>query len=124
MSKSLNHTAAAFLLAFFLLALALGRWSIASPDLVLRADNPRRIFEEQAVQRGPSLDRKDQVLAEPVPQRGTLVRRYPFLASAPVVGYDSINYGAAGVEEALDPVLRGPRAFVDQLLHLRQSGGG
>jgi len=29
MSKSLNRTAAAFLLAFFVLALALGRWSIA-----------------------------------------------------------------------------------------------
>ncbi len=124
MSKSLNRTAAAFLLAFFLLALALGRWSIASPDLVLRADNPRRVFEEQAVQRGSIFDRNDQVLAETVPQSGTLTRRYPFLAAAPVVGYDSINYGAAGVEEALDPVLRGPRDFADQWLHRRQSGQG
>ncbi|HTP10865.1 MAG TPA: penicillin-binding transpeptidase domain-containing protein [Anaerolineae bacterium] len=122
MSKSLNRTAAAFLLAFFLLALALGRWSIASPDLVARDDNPRRVFQEQLIQRGSIFDRNNQVLAETVPQSDTLARRYPFSAAAPVVGYYSINYGAAGVEEALDQVLRGPRDEVDQLLHHRQSG--
>ena len=124
MSKSLNRTAAAFLLAFFLLTLALGRWSIASPDLVARDDNPRRVFQEQLIQRGSIFDRNDQVLAETVPQSGTLVRRYPFVAAAPVVGYNSINYGAAGVEEELDQVLRGPQTEVDQLLHHRQSGLG
>jgi penicillin-binding protein A len=122
MSKSLNRTAAAFLVAFLLLALALGRWSIASPDLVARDDNPRRVFEEQLIQRGSIFDRNDQVLAETVPQSNTLARRYPSIAAAPVVGYNSINYGAAGVEEALDGVLRGPRAYVDQLLHHQQSG--
>jgi peptidoglycan glycosyltransferase len=124
MSKSLNRTAAAFLLAFFLLALALGRWSLASPDLVARNDNPRRVFEEQLIQRGSIFDHNDQVLAETAPQSNTLRRRYPFSAAAPVVGYYSINYGAAGVEEALDRVLRGPREFVDQLLHHRQRGQG
>jgi len=124
MSKSLSHTAAAFLLAFGLLALALGRWSIASSDLVARADNPRRVFEEQLIQRGAIFDRNDQVLAETVPQSGTLARRYPFLAAALVVGYYSINYGAAGVEEALDGLLRGPRDLADQVLHHRQSGQG
>jgi peptidoglycan glycosyltransferase len=124
MSKSLNRTAAAFLLAFFLLAVALGRWSLASPDLVARDDNPRRVFQEQLIQRGAIFDRNDQVLAETVPQSDTLARRYPFIAAAPVVGYYSINYGAAGVEEALDRTLRGPRDEVDQLLHQRQSGQG
>jgi len=122
MSKSLQRTAAAFLLAFLLLALALGRWSIASSDLIVRDDNPRRVFEEQLIQRGSIFDRNDQVLAETVPQSDTLVRRYPFVAAASLVGYVSINYGAAGVEEALDRVLRGPRDFLDQLLHQRQSG--
>jgi peptidoglycan glycosyltransferase len=122
MSKSLNRTAAAFLLAFFVLALALGRWSIAAPDLIARDDNPRRVFQEQLIQRGSIFDRNDQVLAETVPQSDTLARRYPFLAAAPVVGYYSINYGAAGIEEALDRVLRGPHDEVDQLLHQRQSG--
>ena len=124
MSKSLQRTAAAFLLAFLLLALALGRWSIASSDLIVRDDNPRRVFEEQLIQRGSIFDRNDQVLAETVPQSDTLARRYPFIAAAPLVGYASINYGAAGVEEALDRVLRGPRDFLDQLLHQRQSGQG
>jgi peptidoglycan glycosyltransferase len=124
MSKSLSRTAAAFLLAYFLLALALGRWSIASSDLAARDDNPRRVFAEQLIQRGSIFDRSDQVLAETVPQSETLVRRYPFIAAAPVVGYNSINYGAAGVEEALDGVLRGPRDELDQLLHHEQSGQG
>ena len=124
MSKSIQRTAAAFLLAFFLLALALGRCSIASPDLVARDDNPRRVFEEQFIQRGAIFDRNDHVLAETAPQSGTLARRYPFLAAAPVAGYFSLNYGAAGVEEALDRVLRGPRAALDQVLHHRQSGQG
>jgi peptidoglycan glycosyltransferase len=57
-----------------------------------------------------------------VPQSDTLARRYPFSAAAPVVGYYSINYGAAGVEAALDRALRGPLDFLDQLLHRRQSG--
>ncbi len=124
MSKSLNRTAIAFLLAFFLLALALGRWSIAAPDLVARDDNPRRVFQEQLIQRGSIFDRNDQVLAETVPQSNTLVRYYPFIAAAPVVGYNSINYGAAGVEEALDRTLRGPYDETDQLLHHPQSGQG
>jgi peptidoglycan glycosyltransferase len=122
MSKSIQRISAAFLLAFLLLALALGRWSLVSGDLTARADNPRRIFAEQLIQRGSIVDRGDQVLAETVPQSGTLIRRYPLMAVAPVVGYDSINYGAAGVEAALDRVLRGPRDFLDQLLHHRQSG--
>jgi peptidoglycan glycosyltransferase len=124
MSKSLHRTAAAFLLAFFLLALALGRWSLAAPDLIARDDNPRRVFHEQLIQRGSIFDRNEQVLAETIPQSGTLVRRYPFDAAAPLVGYYSINYGAAGVEEALDRVLRGPFDEAAQLLHQRQRGQG
>ncbi len=122
MSKSIQRTAATFLLAFFLLALMLGRWSLISTDLTARADNPRRIFEEQAIQRGSILDRNDQVLAETIPQSNTLIRRYPFRVAAPIVGYYSINYGASGVEEALDRVLRGPPDILDQLLHRRRIG--
>ncbi len=122
MSKSIQRISAAFLLAFLLLALALGRWSLVAADLTARDDNPRRIFAEQLIQRGSIVDRSDLVLAETIPQSGTLIRRYPFTAAAPVVGYASINYGATGVEEALDRVLRGPQDFLDQLLHHRQTG--
>ncbi len=122
MSRSIQRISVAFLLAFLLLAFALGRWSLVAADLTARVDNPRRVFTEQLIQRGSIVDRSDLVLAETVPQSGTLIRRYPFMAAAPVVGYDSINYGAAGVEEALDRVLRGPRDFIEQLLHQRQRG--
>ncbi|CAG0936079.1 penicillin-binding protein A [Thermoflexales bacterium] len=124
MSKSIQRTALAFLLAFLLLALALGRWSLASADLSARDDNPRRVFAEQLIQRGSIFDRNDHVLAETVPQSDTLVRHYPFAVAAPVVGYMSINYGAAGIEETLDRVLRGPRDFLAQVLHHRQVGQG
>jgi peptidoglycan glycosyltransferase len=122
MAKSIQRTTAAFLLAFFVLALLLGRWSLASSDLTARADNPRRVFEEQLIQRGSILDRNDHVLAETVPLSNTLIRRYSLTEVAPIVGYYSINYGAAGVEEALDGILRGPRDDLDRLLHHRQSG--
>ena len=122
MSKSIQRIALAFIVAFLLLAIALGRWSLASADLTARGDNPRRVFAEQLIQRGAIVDQNNQVLAETVPQSGTLIRRYPFSAAAPVVGYESINYGLAGVEEALDRVLRGSQDFLDQLLHHPQRG--
>jgi peptidoglycan glycosyltransferase len=122
MSKSIHRISAAFLVAFLLLAFALGRWSLVAADLTARDDNPRRVFAEQLILRGSIVDRSELVLAETVPQSGTLIRRYPLTAAASVVGYDSINYGAAGVEAALDRVLRGPRDFLDQLLHHHQSG--
>ena len=122
MSKSIQRTAAAFMLAFGLLALMLGRWAVLSPDLAVRDDNPRLVFAEQLIQRGSIFDRNDRALAETVPQSGTLTRRYPFSAAAPMVGYYSINYGAAGVEEALDAVLRGTQTELDRWLHHKQIG--
>ncbi len=122
MTKSLQRVTAACLLAFLLLALALGRWSIASSELTTRDDNPRRVFQEQEIQRGAIVDRNNGVLAETVALSGTLIRRYLAGEAAPVVGYDSINYGQAGVEEAADRELRGPVNPLDQLLHQRQIG--
>jgi peptidoglycan glycosyltransferase len=120
----MQRVSLAFLLAFGLLALAIGRWSIASPGLIARDDNPRRVFVEQRIQRGAIVDRSDRVLAETIPISGTLARHYPQPEAAPLIGYTSINYGQAGVEEALDEVLRGPYGFVDQLLHRPQRGRG
>jgi peptidoglycan glycosyltransferase len=122
MTKSIQRVTAAFLVAFAVLAVMLGRWSLASSDLTARDDNPRRVFQEQEIQRGAIVDHNNQILAETVPLSGTLIRRYLDPDSAPVVGYDSINYGQAGVEEAADRLLRGPYNSVDQLLHHRQFG--
>ena len=122
MSKSIQRVSLAFLFAFGLLALAIGRWSIASPDLIARDDNPRRVFVEQQIQRGAIVDRADRVLAETIPASGTLTRHYPQPEAAPAIGYSSINYGQSGVEEALDVILRGPYSFTDQLLHRPRVG--
>ncbi len=122
MTKSLQRVTAACLLAFLVLALALGRWSIVSPELTSRDDNPRRVFQEQEIQRGTIVDRNNGVLAETVTLSGTLIRRYLSGEAAPVVGYDSINYGQSGIEEAADQVLHGPTDPIDQLLHRRQIG--
>lgn len=122
MSKSIRRVSFALLIAFALLAIAIGRWSIAAPDLIERDDNPRRIFAELRIQRGSIVDRNDQVLAATIPISGAFTRYYPQPDAAPVTGYYSINYGRSGLEEALDDVLRGAHGFTDDLLHRAQVG--
>ena len=124
MSRSLRHITAALMAAFAALAVLLGWWSSAGAGLEARADNPRRVFAEQRIWRGPILDRDNRVLAESVPVSGTFVRRYPLTDTAPVIGYYSINYGLAGVEETFDSTLRGNTNPIDQLLHRPQIGAG
>ena len=122
MSKSIQRVSIAFLAAFGVLATVLGIWSIGSPGLVERNDNPRRVFAEQLVRRGAIVDRHDLILAETIPISGVLIRHYPYPDAAPAIGYYSINFGRAGVEDALDSVLRGPHGFIDELLHREQVG--
>jgi peptidoglycan glycosyltransferase len=117
MTQSIQRVSIALLVLFGLLALTLGLWSIASPGLAERSDNPRLVFAEQQIQRGAILDRHDQILAETIPLSNTLTRYYPQPDAAPVIGYYSINYGVAGVEEALDSTLRGSYGLLDELLH-------
>ncbi|MFN8598467.1 MAG: penicillin-binding transpeptidase domain-containing protein [Anaerolineae bacterium] len=123
MSRSLRRVAASALAAFGLLALAITFWSIGGTSLSARDDNPRRFFNEQHIQRGTILDRHDQVLAQSVAISGTYVRRYPVINAAPAVGYYSLNYGLAGIEEAQDALLRGPYDFADSLMHRPRLGG-
>jgi len=125
MSRSIRRVAAALMAAFGLLALAIGWWTlggIAAPGIAGRDDNPRRIFEEQRSPRGSIVDRTGELLAVSSPISESYVRLYPLPAAAPVVGYYSLNYGLAGVEEALDGVLRGPLDPLDQLLHRPRVG--
>jgi cell division protein FtsI/penicillin-binding protein 2 len=97
MSRSIRRVALALIVAFGLLALMMGRWSIAATELTTREDNPRRIFAEQHTWRGAIVDRNDQVLAETIPISGVLERRYPQPDAAPAIGYYSLNYGSTGV---------------------------
>lgn len=96
------------LLAMMIVAAALVYWSVIRSDVLLaRQDNPRLVEAERRIQRGRILDRRGQVLAESTELGGILTRIYPVPESGHAVGYYSIRYGSAGIEQALDTALRG-----------------
>ena len=105
-------------------------WAVTSRDsLLLRADNPRVIEAQAAIQRGSILDRNQQLLAETVSQDGALARRYLRPSSYSVTGYYSLRYGVSGAESAFDALLSGSsetrtlQEFVNrQLLNRPQVG--
>jgi cell division protein FtsW (lipid II flippase) len=94
--------------AWMALALAVGWWGLVrASSLVSRTDNPRRALAERYSPRGSILDRQGRILATTVGEVGGYRRAYPEPAAAPVVGYNSIRYGQAGLEAILDEILRG-----------------
>lgn len=119
-----------FVAAFVGLVAAVSHWSLVrGPELTGRADNPRRVLAERRIKRGPILDRRGEILARTVGQPGDYQREYLAPQAAPVLGYASITYGVAGIEAALDDVLRGEAGVdpVEQwwlytLLHAPQEG--
>lgn len=111
------------LLGFAAVALGLVYWSvIRAPELLSREDNPRLVEAELRVQRGRILDRNGYQLAASHWNGERQERLYDRAILSPAVGHYSLRYGAAGIEESLDAVLRGglqPAAdrLLDQLLH-------
>ena len=91
------------------IALITGVWT------VLRADelrgfftNPRRILAESRIRRGRILDRNGVTLAGiTVDDRGYVTRTYNVPEAAPVIGYNTLQYGVSGIEAACDSRLRG-----------------
>ena len=128
MPASINRISALLLLAFALLAGALGYWAASGHSLTARDDNPRRILAERRIHRGAIIDHDGQVIVETVGERGEYVRRTLYPDAVPVTGYYSINYGTSGVEQAYDDTLRGIRgidetqARIDALLHIHPAG--
>jgi cell division protein FtsW (lipid II flippase) len=89
-------------------AVLLGWWAIyRAPVLLARTDNARRAIADRYVQRGALLDRADEPVSQSEGKPGSFTRisRYPDLG--PVVGYNDPVYGQSGLEESLDPYLRG-----------------
>jgi hypothetical protein len=101
----------AFLSAgLFIAALASGWWSvIRGPDLLTRADNPRRVIEDRYVPRGMLLDRSNSPINTTEGETGTYTRVYKYPDLAVVVGYNHPIYGQSGLEASLDGYLRGLR---------------
>ncbi|MGH2619816.1 MAG: FtsW/RodA/SpoVE family cell cycle protein, partial [Anaerolineales bacterium] len=90
------------------LALAVGWWSIVRGEvLTARTDNPRRSLASRFSLRGSILDWEGVVLADSTGRSGSYERIYYEPATAPVTGYDSSQYGQAGIEASLDGFLRG-----------------
>jgi cell division protein FtsW (lipid II flippase) len=97
-----------FTFAWVALAISIGWWSlIQAPELVSRSDNPRRAIESQFSPRGRILDRNGDVLADTLGIEGEYQRTYPLGSDASVTGYDSPQFGQAGLELSMDAYLRG-----------------
>jgi peptidoglycan glycosyltransferase len=107
-SQRIVKLGATILISFMALAIGMAYWAVVRSDTLLaREDNPRLIEIEQLVQRGRIVDRNDIVLAETSATSEGLNRNYPVQDSGPAVGYYDIRYGTAGIEQTLDPILRG-----------------
>jgi hypothetical protein len=101
---------AALSLGLFLLALANGWWSVVrGPDLLTRSDNVRLAIESRYVPRGNILDRSGAVINTTEGNTGSYIRSYRYPALAPVIGYNDLVYGQAGLEAAFNDYLRGQK---------------
>lgn len=132
MNHSIQRLSAAFLVAFGVIALALGYWGlIRQNELLTREDNPRLILEEQRIQRGLVVDRHGEILAETLvdSESDLVTRRYPYPGVAPAVGYYNLRHGVGGIEAEYDDWLRGDALltgsdrWLNQTLHRPQVGG-
>jgi peptidoglycan glycosyltransferase len=100
---------------------------VRSVSLAERSDNPRTVNAELRIRRGQILDANDVLLAETTGPITDLARVYPLTEIGPAVGYYSLRYGTAGVENSLDDVLRGETSnwrvlFGRTVLHEPQVG--
>jgi cell division protein FtsW (lipid II flippase) len=89
-------------------AILLGWWTVyRAPNLLTRTDNARRGIADRYAQRGAILDRSGEPISDSQGNPGSYIRisQYPDLA--PVVGYNDPVYGQSGLEDSLDPYLRG-----------------
>jgi cell division protein FtsW (lipid II flippase) len=111
-SQPLKLVQAGVSIAWIVLALSIGWWSVVqSETLKSRTDNPRRVYAERFVERGRILDVDGQVLSESVGSAGSYMRRYSSPAFSSVLGYNSGLYGLTGIEKSMDPYLRGEEGY-------------
>lgn len=102
------HTAGFLCLGVTACALAYGWWAVwRADDLLTRTDNPRRAIADRFVPRGSLLDRRNQAIASVQGTIGSYQRLYNIPELSSVVGYTHPIYGQAGLENTLDPYLRG-----------------
>jgi len=102
------HIAGLLCLGITACALAYGWWAVwRADDLLTRTDNPRRAIADRFVPRGSLLDRRNQAITSIQGEAGSYQRTYNFPVLSSIVGYTHPVYGQAGLEQTLDPYLRG-----------------
>ncbi len=86
-----------------------GNWAVARAEtLQTYPTNLRYVLSEARLRRGRILDRNQIPLADiAIDAEGFVTRTYPQPEAAPIVGYATFAYGAAGIEAACDTRLRG-----------------
>ncbi|MGB3714111.1 MAG: FtsW/RodA/SpoVE family cell cycle protein [Candidatus Promineifilaceae bacterium] len=127
----LRHIGMITILAFSSVFLMVVYWTAVRGSAILaRDDNPRLVEAERRIKRGTILDAGGEILAETVLGSEGNPRRSYHPYSGPSVGYYSFEHGTAGIENAMDGILRGRDenawdSFVnDNLLHKQQEGQG
>lgn len=89
-------------------ALLTGWWGeIRSDSLLNRTDNARRSIADRYVKRGTILDRNNFLINVTTGESGSYKRVYKAPDLASITGYTHPAYGQAGLEQSLDPYLRG-----------------
>lgn len=115
--SSLNHVHVGMLVAFFCASALVGWWTVVrATNLVERSDNLRRSVADRYSKRGTIYDSSDRPLSQTSGEIGSYTRQVGSEFYSPVVGYNSVLYGQAGIEESLDPTLRGEAGDTVQVL--------
>lgn len=125
----LRHLGMITILAFAAVFLMVVYWTAVRGTAILtRDDNPRLVEAEKRIVRGSIFDAGGEILAETVEGSEGILRRSYHPYSGPSVGYYSFEHGTAGVENAMDGILRGGEqntwnSFVNNsMLHKQQEG--
>lgn len=123
MASNIRRVAGTVMLAFAVVAIALGYWQfIAADSLLERTDNPRRLEAEARIPRGRILDRTGTQLAWSERRGEVMVRRYLSASVAHVTGFHSLRLGTTGIEQRYDSFLRGEQGSTVQRLRARLLG--
>jgi cell division protein FtsW (lipid II flippase) len=111
----------ALMLGLLSLALVSGWWAVFRREgLLARPENPRRAINDRFVLRGALLDRNNHVITNTTGQPGGYTRAYQYPALAGTTGYNSPQYGQAGLEAGLDGYLRGLRGIPETTVLLQE----
>jgi peptidoglycan glycosyltransferase len=109
-ASHLPRLATALLAGFAVLVLAMSWWQVVqASELEARPDNPALIAAHRSQPRGTIFDRQGTVLASTAVIDDLARRTYLDTASTHLLGYASLRYGTAGVEQAWDELLIGLR---------------